>query len=245
MAEAKKGLVLYHHPCPDGAFAALVIDMLCPGEYHLVPHEINGPRKDPAALVAQFGGTEKVLYLVDYCGPPGFIKEACAHFAKVVLIDHHKTAIDELKEHENLSNFFHHVKLTQSGCILAAYYFVGPDVNPFDVLPMHVGDFLTYVCDNDLFLHRKDYSKEFGAGLRSLNLDFDFQKSPHTLQIMRNLYVPMIIDRGIAAMAREEQQIQAALATAYPVQLGNEIYWAADCQVWEITSELGKVACVL
>src|SRR4051812_35642019 len=108
-----KVLVLYHFPCPDGAFAALAARMsLGTINVSYVPHSTTVP------INLEAYRHYDTLYLLDYSGPPGFIDTACQQFSRVYLLDHHKTA-----QISDAPNFAYMVKMDNSGCIIALQWF--------------------------------------------------------------------------------------------------------------------------
>lgn len=144
----------------DGIFAAYIAGLSLPKEtteFH--PHSTT-----KAFDLNVISETVEELYLLDYCGPEGFIERACERFKKVVLIDHHQTAIDYVHK-EMPANFEKFIKMEYSGCVLTRLYFEAFDLeHRLDML-------LSYVQDNDLWRHALPDSEEFTAGLMSLKLD--------------------------------------------------------------------------
>lgn len=234
-----KGIVLYHYPCPDGAFAALMAEMICPGQYDLIPHntKVAITEQELRDLAVKSNGK---LVLLDYCGPKGFILMCSRIFQQVVLVDHHKTANEYRIEEkwDELPNFVLQFSSTLAGCTLARSYFIN-NADPVWHCPGNVEELLDYVQDNDLWSHKLPQSKEFSAGLRSLDLDYNFQRSSRVLNIMQSLDPIALIRIGRQVLLQEEKIIAYALLKAYKVRLHDEIYYAAECNVWEVTSELG------
>ncbi len=88
-------VVLYHYPCPDGVFAALAAYLAlsatgAPARF--IPHTVYSPLSLEALPV----GPSDCVYLLDYAGPPGFAVALAQRAGRVVVLDHHKTAAEQL-----------------------------------------------------------------------------------------------------------------------------------------------------
>lgn len=73
------------------------------------------------------------MYFLDYIGPKGFARSVADYCKEVIVLDHHKTAVEELEGCQPLpSNMQAHLDMHRSGATIARDYF-GIDV----VLPDH------------------------------------------------------------------------------------------------------------
>jgi len=159
-------IVAYHHPCTDGAYAALAAyrKLNRPDENVIfVPHNTRAP------LAAADLPAGDVLYLLDYCGSGAAFLTACTDsYAQVVLIDHHKTALDIVAAMGDLPrNLTTVLDMQHSACALAVRYFESE-------LTAAERNIFSYVEDNDLWKHALSDSQLFTAGLNELELDYDF-----------------------------------------------------------------------
>jgi oligoribonuclease NrnB/cAMP/cGMP phosphodiesterase (DHH superfamily) len=223
-------VVLYHYPCVDGGFAAWIAYMHMKNAY-FVPHN---PRElvDVKALPQ----TEK-LYLLDYVGPSAaFLQECCSKFNEVILLDHHKTAVEMVEQMIKPNNLRIHLDMNKSGCMLAFEHF--PVVVYGKTLVM-----LEYVQDNDLWEHALPESKEFTAGLSALNIDFRWDQNPSELATkLESLDAKDVIDSGSLILEERNRTIQSYLPKSYNVTLGGvQHIRAVEIQDDEIgiTSQLG------
>ena len=118
----KNPLVIYHGNCADGFSAAWV--------FHNAQNKLRanfdfhpGVYNDPLPDV-----DDRVVYLVDFSYKKEVVKEICRRAIEVILIDHHKTAIDDLSvllneaSHEFQYNFNWYVDIERSGAMLAWDY---------------------------------------------------------------------------------------------------------------------------
>jgi len=214
-------LVLYHCPCPDGAFAALAARLHFGSSATYMPHSTTVPI-DLAELPKSF----QTLYLLDYCGPHGFIERACQHFEQVYLIDHHKTALEELSD--TIPNFKYSVQMEHSGCILALEWFSTP-------LCARLDRVFDYIEDNDLWLHKLPQSKEFTAGLQSLNLPYD---NPAIFDFLLTLDADTLISFGKAEIAKRATYIASVLPLSTILPCGSRLLIVQNAQY---VSDLGHV----
>ena len=166
----EKSLILYHYPCADGVFAALAAKLSNVGQwFEFIPHSTT-KTLSVTELAKQ---TKHAIYLLDYCGPRGFIQECCDHFRVVFLIDHHKTAQDELDRMDVYpNNLVFRVDQFHSGCYLAFDWFQYTEQTKQTILTEDLLTMFRYVEDHDMYWHRMPQSEEFTEGLASLNLDY-------------------------------------------------------------------------
>ncbi len=233
-----EGLLLYHYPCTDGAFAALAVhdalDRLTPV---FVPHKIT-ERLDLRALRDAHPHPDTELFLLDYCGPDAvWLREACELFERVHLLDHHKTAVEVVAAAcGGCHNLIVELDMERSGATIALDWAGMSNTGG-------VRQLYAYVEDNDLFRHALPHSKAFTAGLASLRLEWDFNANPTLAATMRALRVKDLIDRGVAELDRTRVLIASYLTHRYSVLLPGTTTpsYAVDIAPddYDITSQLG------
>ncbi|KAG8661205.1 hypothetical protein MANES_02G220100v8 [Manihot esculenta] len=91
----KKSAVLYHYPCPDGAFAALAAHLYfsatsLPALFF--PNTVYNPISIQQLPLHEIDD----LYLLDFVGPSGFVQQISSKISRVVILDHHETALKML-----------------------------------------------------------------------------------------------------------------------------------------------------
>ena len=109
-----KTFVLFHSPCPDGAFAALAawlhFKQASPSAFEgeekvqFVPHRVYETMEVPASTSSSSSSSSPLaslsardtVYLLDYSGPAGFPQALSQIAGRVVVLDHHKTAAEQL-----------------------------------------------------------------------------------------------------------------------------------------------------
>ena len=203
----------FHYPCTDGIYSALSAHVhfknagVTPKWAPLTVYGAEKLRLDLAATL----GPEDDLYLLDFSGGVPFLLAACARAKRVILLDHHKTADDDItglagSRPLNLDTTF--VDMNRSGATLARDYFqptLSTDVNAAILL----------VEDNDLWRHSLPDSKAFAAGFSNLKLEMDPSKNPEIWSQLLALDPTSVITTGHAKMAEEAAIIAAEAKTAF------------------------------
>lgn len=152
--------VIYHDPCYDGFASAWLMHLwfksnpinLCkeikfyPGKYGM-PFPVEANSKDE-------------VYIVDFSFPREVCVEMYPKFKKFVILDHHKSAIDKLRDLDYLGVF----DTTHSGVGLTYKYIMG-QLGGFGYLEQEKVDsvytIVSYVEDRDLYLFNFDETKNF------------------------------------------------------------------------------------
>ena len=188
----KNPLVIYHANCADGFSAAWVFhnaqqNLQTNFDFH--PGIYNDPLPDV---------DDRVVYLVDFSYKKEVVKEICRRAIEVILIDHHKTAIDDLSvlvdeaSHEFQYNFNWYVDIERSGAMLAWDYlhnvlwtneFLEPagtisrviagENKPGDIDYVQGPLLLGHIQDRDLWQFKLTGTREINAGVFSYEYTFD------------------------------------------------------------------------
>ncbi|HLE20122.1 MAG TPA: phosphoesterase [Vicinamibacteria bacterium] len=145
-----KPVVLYHANCSDGFGAAWSAWKRFgeAGTYLPVDYGTRPPQLDP----------ESQVYILDFSFPREVIEKMQALYAKLIVIEHHQTAAEELEGLQCL--IFDSAK---SAAVLSWEYF-----HPGTTVP----ELLQYVMDRDLWRFRLTESREVFAALNSYPMDF-------------------------------------------------------------------------
>lgn len=209
--------LIYHFPCPDGVYAAHLA-------LQVYPNALLFPATWGKAL-PQLPPPEEVahVFLLDWCGPAGFLADVAARYAKVTLIDHHKTAIEESERVLAKDNFTPVIDVNRCGAQIACDYF----------FRLHT-PILDYIADHDLFRHALPDSKQFAAGCRAVKFG---EADPRTLN---NFSLEHILNAGSDQLVLEERWMEEALSTLCFILIGEHKYATCITDHFEITSELGN-----
>jgi len=222
-----KALVLYHGSCQDGFAAAWCAHRRFgdSAEYRAVQYGDDPPADD-------LHGRE--VYILDFSYLPEFVEKAAEEANPLVLLDHHKTALERFREvwgggvrevaptrvgtprpesvvwkpHENA---FVEVDPSRSGAQIAWDYFHGGE-HPWIV---------DYVADRDLWTWKLPKSREVNAYLRSLPYDFaawsalKYQGAPASDEATWVAHYHL----GEAILQSQEREIERAVGRARRVRL--------------------------
>jgi len=106
---------------------------------------------------------------------------------RVIVLDHHKTALERLGNEASLGeNVVKVIDMERSGATIAFDYFKDKIFSP-DVAVKHpsileeferVRKLFLYIEDGDLWRWRLPNSKAFRSGLKDLDIEFDARKNP-------------------------------------------------------------------
>lgn len=141
--------VLYHFPCQDGFGAAYAAWKKFGDE--AVYQGVSYGKPIPELI------EPKEVYIVDFSYPKDELV-ALSQKCKVVVLDHHKSAQEQLAGLE-----FAQFDMHRSGAGMTWDYFHGKDTRPW---------FINYIEDRDLWLHKMPNAHEIAAALFSYPMDF-------------------------------------------------------------------------
>jgi oligoribonuclease NrnB/cAMP/cGMP phosphodiesterase (DHH superfamily) len=176
-----KPIVIYHANCWDGFCAAWLFHLAYP-EAEFYPAHYGTEPPDVA------NDKDRRLFLVDFCYPRDVIfRLAALRHEDMVILDHHKTARDVLRdiEIELVSNncgdaLTVRFDMEKSGGRLAWEYLYENRLLPDTILTTNHSGYslgvapwlVDYTEDRDLWRHALPLSQEVNASLRSYALDF-------------------------------------------------------------------------
>ncbi|OAY58961.1 uncharacterized protein LOC110607866 [Manihot esculenta] len=247
----KKSAVLYHYPCPDGAFAALAAHLYfsatsLPALFF--PNTVYNPISIQQLPLHEIDD----LYLLDFVGPSGFVQQISSKISRVVILDHHETALKMLgggSEGETLlgKNVNAVLDMERSGAMIAYDYFkeklVGiPNQNLISEFN-RLRRIFEYIEDADIWRWRLENSKAFSNGLKDLNIEFNVQLNPSLFKQLLSLDLEHIITQGMMSLSIKQKLINDTLDQSYEIALGGGAFGHclavnAD-SISELRSELG------
>lgn len=148
--------IIYHGNCFDGFTAAWVANLKF-GTKALYIGWGTGQRNVFPLPEEKLADAE--IYILDFSFPRDIIDRIKDKVKKIVIIDHHKTARDELSDYP-----FAVFDMSKSGALLTWEYF-------FPGLP--VPKLVEYISDRDLWKFELPYSKEISAYIAAYKPIFD------------------------------------------------------------------------
>ena len=149
-----KTLCIYHGDCADGFGAAYAVWKRFGDEVEYYPATHGDPPPDV---------TGRDVIMVDFSYKRGVLTEMLEHCESMTILDHHKTARDDLVTlfHPKLRIVF---DMDRSGAVIAWEYF-----HPNTTIP----SLLLYVQDRDLWQWRLPHSREILTALETYPMRFD------------------------------------------------------------------------
>lgn len=154
MSSKRKNLIIYHDECTDGFAAYWVIQkFLSEVSEESIGLPAKAGQRMPACDTADIGSA----ILVDICFEEEDITTLAGQVDHLLVLDHHKTAIEYWKDRQRPYNSDFDFRDNKSGAALALEYF-HPRSKPW---------FIEYVSDHDLNQHNLPNSKEISAYIQS------------------------------------------------------------------------------
>jgi len=168
----KKPLCIYHGNCADGFAAAWVFKTQADKEFdfHAGIYQDTPPNC-----------TDREVYLVDFSYKREVVEEILKIATRVVLIDHHKSALEDLKPLMDSDHIEHLTSLNHSGAVLAWQWFHGNNTEDMPQLLRHIED-------RDLWRFALPGTREIQANVFSYPYDFNvwdglMKTDPEILQV--------------------------------------------------------------
>lgn len=150
--------IIYHGNCPDGFASALAMQVFLKQQ-----DGYNSAKKTIAFYKGIHGTTPpnckgKEVYILDFSYKRKDIKLLCQQAIKVTLIDHHVTALEDLKDLElECDNLELNIDMSQSGAVLSWRYFHSAPVPKL----------LQHIQDNDLWQFKLDNTQTLISAIMS------------------------------------------------------------------------------
>lgn len=222
-------LVIYHKNCMDGLAAAFIAKEAL-GDIFTLPlnygeeETVYEKMEELGILISQVD-----IYFVDFSFKRNLMIELCSKVKRVVVIDHHKTAEENLKgldkEIENIKIVF---DMNKSGATLAYEYF-DSDLKK---------ELFTYVEDRDLWKWELSLSKEISEALK-------LYIKPNNLESFKSVYENFYLSKysfvGLALTQKLEQQVASKLKKVRDIKILDINFKIIN--VSENISELGNAIC--
>jgi uncharacterized protein len=201
-------LILYHANCIDGFCAAYFFAKAFPGaELLAVTHGRGVPEV-----------TGREVYILDFSFKRRVMQELADAATRLVLLDHHKTAAEELEgfTHERASIT---IDMERSGGRLAWEYLHREEKLPRALQekysPQRPPELVAYTEDRDLWRWALPHSRAINANIRSFVMGFTSWDLLATSQMTQ----PEFIEAGQAILRDEERKVEAHTSYAHEVTL--------------------------
>lgn len=206
-------LVLYHANCMDGFCAAWLMWKVHQDAFEYRPITYDDPVPDDV--------DGRDLYLVDFSFKAPVVEDILSRVSRLVILDHHKSAKEELKGFDNTERCHIVFDMDKSGARITQEY-----------LGLPSNWIVDYTEDRDLWRHKLEDSREVNAGLRML--DFDFAVWEVMQQDMKD-----IVGMGrIICLYQKQLVIAHVEKAAICVFLGNHIVPVVNCTAGDLISDV-------
>lgn len=157
--------IVYHKDCLDGTVAGFTAWLL---SKNCNPEAIPMSYQDSVPDMFLKSTIKRTILFVDFCVAPDILEAMAMMGHTVIVIDHHKSAIDKIMEYpKEITNFWYFVShenlamtydQQHSGASLTHAFFNYLDNKPLDDRPDEGLDHLiTLAREHDLWLHRGDH----------------------------------------------------------------------------------------
>ncbi len=216
--------VFYHAGCNDGFGAAWAAWRLMGDSaiYRAVSYGQAPPPIDE--------GDE--VFIVDFSYPEEALRRLAAQASRVVVLDHHKTAVEALAGllADPPANLELVLDLSRSGAMLAWRYFMPADFPP---------TLLRYVEDRDLWRWKLSESEAINAWISAHPLDFEVWTT-----LAETLASPSgVAPLGRAILQQRSLTVERLCAGAWKVELGGHRVPVVNSPIHQ--SEIGHRLCEL
>jgi nanoRNase/pAp phosphatase (c-di-AMP/oligoRNAs hydrolase) len=146
-------ICFYHSPCNDGEMAKNIWKHKYP-KTRFFPW-IHSKASENVKFLQSF--TEEHIVFLDYCPKKEYLKNN----NKYLIIDHHKNAISQISEDENIKMY---CDVERAGCMLTWDYLYPDTIYPISIF--HIGN-------ADLFNFNHINTEPFSLAYRDYNLNFN------------------------------------------------------------------------
>lgn len=180
-------LVLFHDQCADGLAAAWTAWRVLGSGAEYMPVRYDEP---PPKQVG-----DRDIYVLDFSYDPKTLAGMADAARRLVVIDHHATAIDQLKGWKARPDVELVLDKTHSGAQLALRYFSVPDTRLW---------IIDYVEDRDLWRFGLPHSKEINALIAASALGRTPLDAFQVFEELRGYSMKKAVERGAGALLQIE-----------------------------------------
>lgn len=197
----KSKIVFYHGGCTDGFCSAWIANQVLGHTADYIPISYSQELD-----IERLRGKE--VYVLDFSFKKDVVQKLLEVANKTIILDHHKTALEELKDLVGTNEKKHIVfDMSKSGSILSWDYFSNGNI----VAPLLV----QYVNDRDLWKFELKNSREINEVIGCHAYDFKEYDALFTLLTQENL--PNLIQAGTFLLKQKERMMERILKHQQPM----------------------------
>jgi hypothetical protein len=214
--------VIYHGGCTDGFGAAFSAWLYLSKKF---PERTVEYVPLPAGSDRPPDVTDKCVLICDTSFKFNTTTELIKKAKKLAVLDHHKTAVDELSKLPDQYKMF---RMDRSGAYLAWAYFFGEKSVP---------KLIQYIQDNDLWTKKLPDTCEITAFLFTVEFDFhEFEK------LMDDSAFDEILPHGKGMVRQNDFYVKTNLNWVAPkfMEIGGKFYFVGHINATTLKSEMGN-----
>jgi oligoribonuclease NrnB/cAMP/cGMP phosphodiesterase (DHH superfamily) len=228
--DPRKAIVFYHDNCSDGFGAAWAWHKCLHDSYTKVAYVAVKYGDNPFTFGIEFHLAD--VYILDF----SFSREtltAIGQFAnKVTVIDHHKTAAEDLLNWEPPENIHVFFDMEYSGASLT-HLILSPNTPPSPLI--------SYIEDRDLWRHKLPYTHEVSAVVANTPKTFEAYT---TLSMQLNNSIVGVADRGKDLLAQRRRICEEIVKDSRPctIETDTGTYHGLACNCTpQFASDVGNI----
>lgn len=219
MSETNETLVIYHADCLDGLGAAWSAFCKLGTQVRYIPARYGDdiPDFEPGAT----------LYILDFSYSPQLLVDASAKAGRVILIDHHMTAMEQcdtfFKVQSLPANLSINFDMSRSGCVLAWQHFFHD---------LKIPQILLHIEDRDLWHFKLDGTREITTAL--------YERMPINFAEIGTIDLAELLAVGRIQVKQFAGMVQRLAKSAHSVSVAGRVGLAVNAPSL-FSSDLGHV----
>lgn len=214
--QVNKPIVIYHKGCIDGIAAAWCFWKYFKDDMEYYPGTYQEPPPDIF---------NRDVYLVDFSYKREILQVLCRYANNIVLLDHHKSALEDLKgledEFENFSSSYSNQE--ESGCTIAWRYVKNVRKHKDPMPPL-----LDYIEDRDLWNFNLPFTREIMQAVFSRELTFE-----NVDELMRykkaDINKTLLFEGKVLTKKYETDLAKVIKSSTREIEIGNYIVPCCNC----------------
>lgn len=225
--------VIYHKDCMDGlasAFIAYSCLLELDRTANFIPMHYNEVESIYDIPMAE----DDELMILDFSLPNKMLMELSTKIANITIIDHHKTAIEQLDNLPFISNLHSITNTSKSGAMLTYEFFADMHVNPLNV------ELFQYVQDRDLWTWQLPATREISASL-ALNVEQNCIRSFAKFYWYFEGNKDKVIEEGTITLRAIDKQVQEKVDKCTTLKIEGVPFKVINAT--QNISELGNAIC--
>lgn len=244
-----KFIIFAHSSCTDGLVAASIMKYSLQINYQSEPEVIFvSYGKEKEAISKTNINSETIVYCVDFAFNRETTLELCKKANKVYVLDHHKTACENLEDLKSHYNFYFTYDVNKSGASIVRD-FCKQHLNLYSHIKLNQKEVLNKVVamveDRDLWLFRLPMTREFSEYIFAYVKPNDIDRMTEILFKCKFDQINTICKLGSTIMYYKDQLIEKKLKSYNPIYInfGSTRMLIINETQPDLVSSLGNALC--